>query len=172
MDYDEISDYLNTFKGLELREDILSNLNDLKKSAVNQEAKEEAKNIWCLEQVYKVKNHYLKAFKYLIDKSFYKAWCELERTDIELYFLHSHLGFTGNKYHLEYIGTNIKKLQKLFPYEYFGSRETTVKSWTCSICNERLTIRNYCEHKVGGNIQWRVVSSYCWGFGVSWNCIS
>lgn len=149
MDILQISNYLQYFKGTKLKSGILDQLSKYKQIAVNQGNQEEAKNIWCLEQVYKVKNHYLNAYKQLVDKEYYKAWCVLERADIELHFLRKHLDYSGDKYSLEFIERNINQLQKLFPYQYFSSRESTVKKWRCSICNQIISLRNSCGHDVG-----------------------
>lgn len=149
MEFTEIDSYLQKFKGTRLRPNILEELSELKRVAVTNDDQEVAKNIWCLEQVYKITNHYLTAFKDLTDKEFFQAWCELDRADIELHFLRDHLNYSGNKYNLEFIEKNINQLQKLFPYQYFSSRESTVKNWTCSICNHLITLRNSCDHKVG-----------------------
>jgi len=149
MNINQITMYLHQFKGTELRSNILDELSKLKSIAVNQGDQEEAKNIWCLEQIYKVKNHFLSVYKNLVDKEFFQAWCELERADIELHFLRMHLDYTGNKYNLDHIEKNLNQLPKLFPYKYFSSRESIVKNWTCSICNNVITLRNSCNHEVG-----------------------
>lgn len=149
MDRSRISGYLQGFRGIELRSDILDKLSELKKVAVNEGNQEEAKAIWCLEQVYKVIKHYLSAFKQLSKKDYYEAWCTLDRADIELYFLRSHLNYSDNQYNLEFIEATIYQLQKLFPYKHFSSRESTVKKWRCSICNEGITLRSSCEHEIG-----------------------
>lgn len=149
MDSLQISQYLQNFKGTKLRTDILDHLSQLKKIAVNQGNQEEAKNIWCLEQVYKSKSHFLSAYKKLVNKEYYPAWCELERVNIEIYFLRKHLDYSGNKYNLEFIETIVNQLQMLFPYQYFSSRESTVKKWRCSICNQIISLRNSCGHEIG-----------------------
>lgn len=147
--YHEISMYLQRFKGIKLKKNILEELSNLKKVAVNKGDQEEAKSIWCLEQVYKVLTDYITAYKQLTDKEYYEAWCKLDCADNKLHFLRRHLDYTGNKYNLEFIEENILKLQKLFPYQYFFSRETIVKKSTCSICNQVIKLRNSCDHKVG-----------------------
>lgn len=149
MDSLQISKYLQNFKGTDLKSNILDQLSRLKKIAVKQDDQKEAKNIWCLEQVYKVKNHYLTAYKQLIGKDHYSAWCELERANIKLYFLRRHLDYSGNKYDLEFIEKTINQLQMLFPYQYFSSRESTIKKWRCSICNEIISLRKPCGHEIG-----------------------
>ncbi|WP_251555068.1 YecA family protein [Neobacillus muris] len=149
MDILQISKYLQYFKGIKLNKDILDQLSEFKKIAVNKGDQEEAKNIWCLEQVYKVINHFLTAYKQLEKKEYYSAWCKLERADIELHFLRRHLDYSGNKYGLEFIENIINQLQKLFPYQVFSSRESTVKKWRCSICNQVISLRNSCGHEIG-----------------------
>jgi hypothetical protein len=149
MDSQQISKYLQDFKGTELRTDILDELFELKITAVKQGDQQEAKNIWCLEQIYKVKKNFLTIYKLLVNKEFYHAWCELDRADIELYFLRKHFDYSGNQYNLEFIEQNIIQLKKLFPYQYFSSRESTVKTWRCSICSQIITLRNPCGHEVG-----------------------
>lgn len=144
-----ISNYLQEFKGTKLKSDILDELSRFKKIAVNQGDQTAAKDIWCLEQIYKVINHYITAYKQLVDKEHFQAWCEIDRADIELHFLRRHFDYTGNRYNLEFIEKNIYQLQKLFPYQYFLSREAVVKQWTCSICNEVIKIRSSCNHEVG-----------------------
>ncbi|MEB8676915.1 SEC-C domain-containing protein [Bacillus cereus] len=149
MNIDEISSYLQKFKNKKLNPKIIEALSQLKIEEVNRGNQLEAKNIWCLEQVYKVINHFITAYSQLVDKKYFQAWCELDRADIELYFLRKHLNYNGNKYNLEFIEKKIYQLQKLFPYKYFLSRESVVKNWTCSICNQKITIRHFCEHKIG-----------------------
>ncbi|MGG0721479.1 hypothetical protein [Bacillus mycoides] len=100
----QISKYLQEFKGTKLSPNILEELSQLKKVAVDQGDQEEAKNIWCLEQVYKVIHHFITAYKQLVDKEYFEAWCELDRADIKLHFLRKHLNYTENKYNLKFIG--------------------------------------------------------------------
>ncbi|WP_178944186.1 YecA family protein, partial [Paenibacillus odorifer] len=52
-------------------------------------------------------------------------------------------------YNLKFTENIIKEYEKLFPYEYFTSRESIVKKESCSICGEINTIRKHCGHKVG-----------------------
>ena len=43
----------------------------------------------------------------------------------------------------------IKEYQKLFPYQYFFSRECIIKAEKCSICDKPISLRHPCGHKVG-----------------------
>lgn len=149
MDILQISDYLQHFKGTDLDANVLDQLSEIKKNAVIQENQEESKHIWCLEQIYKVKEHFLSTYKQLVNKEYYSAWCLLERTEIELHSLRRHLDYSRNEYGLKFIERNVDQLQKLFPYQYFSSRESIVKKWSCSICNQVISLRNPCDHNVG-----------------------
>jgi len=140
----ELSQKLST-----LDEEILSSLKFYKKDAIGQNDQELAKRIWCMEQVYKIKSHYLKAFSMLKNKEFSSAWGALDRADIELYFLLRHYDIANNDYQLSYISKTIKYLQKLFPYRSFYSREAIVTKKSCTICNQIVRIRNGCGHVVG-----------------------
>ncbi|MCM3167916.1 YecA family protein [Peribacillus frigoritolerans] len=147
MEKNQITQYLKDFKGEELLPSILEELSKLKKDAVTKGDQKEAKNIWCLEQVYKIINHYVTAFKKLKNKDYFEAWNDLDRVDIELSFLRNNLD--DDIYNLKFIEKNISQLQKLFPYKLFMSRETTVKKWSCSICNQVISLRKRCKHTVG-----------------------
>lgn len=149
MNIEQVSDYLQKFNGNKLDTNVLDALSSLKETAISQGDQFEAKNLWCLEQVSKVISHYLNVYEFLRFNNFFKAWCEIERVDIEMSFLRKHLSYSDNKYKLLFIEEKIKDLEKLFPYEHFLSREAVVKSWSCSICKKVITIRNRCEHKPG-----------------------
>ncbi|GAM12865.1 SEC-C metal-binding domain-containing protein [Mesobacillus selenatarsenatis] len=149
MNFEEINNYLQNFTGTELRKDIPDLLSHLKKEALDNSDQDLAKNIWCLEQVYIVIAHYLNAFRHLHEKDFFEAWCQLDRAEIELSFLRRHFDYSGNKYNLGIIENHVLQLQKMFPYQYFFSRESVVKKWYCSICNEEISLRKSCGHKVG-----------------------
>ncbi|OES45383.1 YecA family protein [Domibacillus iocasae] len=149
MDILQIKKYLNTFRFSKLDPTIKERLTELKKIAVLSGDQEVAKEIWCLEQVYQIIQHYLKAFNLLKKKEYLKAWMQLDRADIEFSFLRKHFDYSGNKYNLEFLEKNIYQFQRLFPYQYFLSRESVTKKERCSICNQTVSIRKSCGHKVG-----------------------
>ncbi|AVX06614.1 SEC-C metal-binding domain-containing protein [Priestia megaterium] len=149
MDLEQIKDYFDKFKDKELNKEILECLSKQKKIEVENNEQLKAKEIWCLEQVYKIIDDYLMAFKELKDSKFFEAWCSLDRVDITFSFLRKHFNYTGNKYNLEFIEKKVKEFQKLFPYKCFMSRESVIKKERCSICNKIVTLRKFCGHKVG-----------------------
>ncbi|KOO48770.1 SEC-C domain-containing protein [Viridibacillus arvi] len=144
-----IEEYLSDFNELYLNKEVISKLKSYKEEYVNHNDQNTAKNIWILEQVYKVIAHYIKAFRYLKQKKHYEAWCELDRSDIELSFLYNHIDRTNDKFKLEFISQKTKDLQLLFPYTHFLSREAIVQNWKCSICGNSITLRNRCSHQLG-----------------------
>ncbi|EJL29091.1 YecA family protein [Brevibacillus sp. BC25] len=145
----ELKEYLQKFRGTTLNPDIPNILKELKRQAVGIDDQAGAKEIWCIEQVYKILGHYISAFKCLKIKKHFDAWNQFDRADIELSFLKKHFDYSNNKYNLLFIETNIVKFQKLFPYQYFSSRESLIKSEKCSICGQKVTLRRSCDHKVG-----------------------
>lgn len=149
MNLQQIKDYLNEFDERELNPEILEYLAKQKKIEVEKDNQVKAKEIWCLEQVYKIINHYLVAFSQLKNGEFFEAWLSFDRADIEFSFLRRHFDYTGNKYNLEFIEKNIQQFQKLFPYQYFMSRESITKKERCSICGEIVKLRKPCGHIVG-----------------------
>lgn len=137
-------------------------LKKLKKIAVENMKPDEAKYIWCLEQVCKVKKLFIKAFKLMKEGNFERAWNNLDMSDIELGFLKPHFDYSDNQYDLLFIEKEIPKYQELFPYDLFASRESIESDFTCSICGAKMGIRNKCQHKVGeiynGEMCFRIVN--------------
>jgi hypothetical protein len=149
MDINTIKDYFHKFRGGILDQGISYDLKALKELEVSQNNQSAAKEVWCLEQVYKIIQHYLSAFQSLQDKKHFDAWCTFERAEIELSFLRKHLDFEDNKYYIQFYDRVIHQYQKLFPYQYFMSRESVIKKASCSICGETVTLRKSCDHRLG-----------------------
>jgi hypothetical protein len=149
MNLEQIKNYLEKFNQSRLEPTLLKKLNELKKIEVEKENQENAKELWCIEQVYKVVENYLKAYEYLKNADYFNSWNSFDRADIELSFLRKHLDYKGNKYNLEFIEKNIFQFMKLFPYKVFLSRESITIKERCSICNLIVSIRKPCGHKIG-----------------------
>ncbi|MEO2206702.1 SEC-C metal-binding domain-containing protein [Paenibacillus pabuli] len=149
MDLLTVKNYLHNFRGTALNEDIPNHLKSLKAIEVSHNNQFVAKEIWCIEQVYKVIQGYLTAFRNLQEKKHFDAWLAFDRADIEFSFLRKHLDFQDNKFNLQFYDKMIFQYQKLFPYQYFMSREMVVKRASCSICGETVSIRRPCGHRIG-----------------------
>ena len=148
MNLDEIKDYLNT-KRDEISPSITDDLANLKRKAIENQNEEEANEIWCFERIAEIQSTYLDVFVHLKSKRYFDAWRLLERIDIELCGLRDNFNYSGDLYNIMNIERMIKEYEKLFPYQYFFSRESIVKRVKCSICNQVNTIRNHCPHEVG-----------------------
>ncbi|MEA3476081.1 MAG: SEC-C metal-binding domain-containing protein [Candidatus Cloacimonadota bacterium] len=148
-DLKSINEYLKNHNGITIDDNILELLKKRKKEFVERNQQTDAKKVWCLQQIFIVKKHYITAYNSLCKKEFYKAWCEFDRADIELSFLTKHLDISDNRYNLKFISHQIRNFQKLFPYRSFMSREAIIKKSVCNICGKTIGIKNSCEHKIG-----------------------
>ena len=132
---------------------ILDSIEMIRKQEILNQNEDAANYAWCIRQVYIVKNHFLKAYNQIKNKEFESAWHHLERADIELSFLEGQTevdvsGF-NKRFLLDFIRVMIPRYQKLFPYQFFISREAIIKSERCSICGQRVSIRKRCHHRIG-----------------------
>lgn len=148
MNIEEIKVYLNS-KNLTLNNKILDNLKSIKTKAIEINNEELANEVWCLEEIYSIQDTYLRMFSNLKNNNFEKAWNQIEHIDISLYHLKNNCDWILNKFNLSFIENTIHYYEKLFPYEYFMSRESIVKKKRCSICNKIKTIRSHCGHTPG-----------------------
>lgn len=132
---------------------ILSAIESLRNDAIDKKDEKKANYMWCLRQVYRVKKDYISAYKDLADHKQEDAWQKFDIADMELSFLEeqTEVDISGfpEKYGLDFIKLMIPRYQKLFPYQYFFSRESIIKAEECSICGKRISLRHGCGHKVG-----------------------
>lgn len=149
-------DHLRSFKAQEPRsseetDQAKKKLGEIKTIAVSQDKQDFAKEIWCLEQIVEIQKIYLFAFECLKKNEFYKSWCELETCEIKIFHLSRHHNFISENddFGLRFIDKKVKQLQGLFPYKMFTSPEFIVLEQKCSICNNIISLRNPCGHKLG-----------------------
>jgi len=148
----EIKDYLS--QDLEnIDSSILDSIELYRKDAINRKDEETANYMWCLRQVYRVKKEFTSAYKDLLDHRYENAWRAFDMADMELSFLEEQTEVDVSKfpakYGLDFIKLMIPRYQKLFPYQYFFSRESIIKLEECSICGKRISLRHGCGHRVG-----------------------
>ncbi len=151
MNLKDIKKYLSLKKD-KFDNSIFVELKLLKNQAKEDLIEEMANEIWCFETISNIQKMYLTVFSKLKENkydNYFKAWELLERIDIELSSLKSNFDYSRNDFGLVFIESMIKEYEKLFPYEYFTSRETIVKKMRCSICGHVNTLRRHCEHKPG-----------------------
>ncbi|ACV62396.1 SEC-C motif domain protein [Desulfofarcimen acetoxidans DSM 771] len=150
MDLDQIKQYLSQHNMSDFDANIKAYLKELKAEAVAQNNEALANEIWCLETISEIQRAYISAFNSIKDGKHFDAWNSYDSVDIKLSFLRKHFDYSGNLYDLEFIEEYTRKYQKLFPYQFFMSREAVIKKESCSICGRINTIRSRCEHEVGG----------------------
>jgi hypothetical protein len=110
---------------------------------------EKAKQIWVYQAIIEVHKHHKNAYNLLIEKSYYQAWCQLERIEIAIAGLKKHFAFDKKQYFLWHIEKSTKNLQVIFPYRLFASSELLKKRKECSVCKKEISIRNPCGHIIG-----------------------
>ena len=150
MTINEIESYL-ALKNTQLDEFVRDQIEKFRLDAINSKNELQANYCWCLKQIFDIQKDFLSSINFLKDKEYEKAWCTLEQIEISLGNLEENFEIVqgSDKYHLVFIKQIIKEYQKLFPYRYFFSRECIIKSEKCSICDQPISLRNSCGHKVG-----------------------
>lgn len=130
-------------------DEVLNSLKEIKKECVRQNAEEGAKELWCLESTLKIQENYIDAFSKMKGGSFYEGWRLLEQCEITLGFLEPHFAMYFPEYTLDFIKEKVSKFQSLFPYDLFMSPEILIHEKKCSICDQKVSIRNGCGHEKG-----------------------
>lgn len=124
-------------------------LRALKKAAVDAGDEARAKELWCLEETLKAQNDYMQAFESIRAGDYYQGWCALERAEIALHYLRRHFLDQWKEFSLDFIELHIERWQGVFPYNNFGSPEILEHEKECTICNQKIQIRNHCGHIAG-----------------------
>lgn len=130
-------------------DDFKNELQKAKEEFVKQDNQDEAKQIWIYQTIIEIHILYKKAFDLLKHKEYYEGWCKLEKVEIVLGFLKRHFQYDKESFYLFRIEKAVKNLQVIFPYRLFCSREIVIEEETCSICNQKKSIRKPCGHIVG-----------------------
>lgn len=147
----EIKEYLLTYKFQFDDKKFYNKINKLKRKASFNFDENLLNEIWCLEKIYQIQKKYVEMYNNLKKQNYYKAWLLLDEIDTDLILLKPNLSFEKNIYNLCFIEKIILKYEILFRsiYRVFFSRELLVKSYRCSICDRKISLRNNCEHKKG-----------------------
>lgn len=133
----------------EILSDVTSRLTALKADAVAQNNQELAKRIWCLEQGVYSQTKYLEAFQLLRDGEYYDAWRNLESVEIAQKGLARHCQSLADMPVMKFVFSAARRFQSLYPYRLFLSPALLEKKIECSICHQRVSIRNPCGHMPG-----------------------
>ena len=149
MKENKIWDLLIDLEGIADLVSLQNQIQLIKEEALLVDDQQIAKESWIAQSILQIHLQYRQAFNYLIKKNYYKAWCELERVEIEFYDLKRHFDTTSNSYGLYKIEKGLRNLQILFPYKLFLSIEILKKKKKCSVCDKEISIRKPCGHIVG-----------------------
>ena len=128
---------------------LLSEATILKKSAVSVQDEDLANKLWVYESILTVHQYYTGAYQELKKKHYGQGWNMLERAEIEINGLKRHIHLVRDNYQIRFLETMISRFQILFPYRIFGSSELLEQEIVCSICDQKVSLRNPCGHRVG-----------------------
>lgn len=150
MKNEEIVDRLNNIHLQNFSiEDFEEQIQILKLDFVKKGNQQQAKLLWIYQTIIEIHKLFVNAFNLLKNKSYYQAWCQLERIEITLHSLKKHFTYDKKQYFIWHIEKSVKNLQVLYPYRLFASSEILKKKKKCSVCNKEISIRNSCGHIVG-----------------------
>jgi hypothetical protein len=136
-----------------------------KKEYVDRNDQTEAKKCWIYEQVLKIQELFEQAFSELQRTEYYPAWCTLEKCEIAIHFLLPHIDAIGGDNHkINFIETHIRRFQSIYPYAVFFSPEILELEKKCNICEQVISLRSPCGHRVGevynGELCYRIVTKF------------
>lgn len=100
-------------------EKLLLNIAIYKRNAVSSNNSDGAKEMWIYEQITAIQKQYLHVFSLLKSKSYYDAWCLLERIEIDILSLKRHYWNSTDEYRLNFIEKAVYNLQAIYPYRLF-----------------------------------------------------
>jgi len=131
-DDDSILDYLET----EL----------IKSQSLNQNA--DSNRIYLEKRILTAHLRYLDVISFLKENSFYEAWVELERIEIDLMVIKDNKDFIPeiSHYGINFLARMVRNWQNLFPYKIFGSSRELIKEVRCSVCNQTRSFIDDCGH--------------------------
>lgn len=146
----EIENYLSKKKIL-FDESVNEKIEQYRINAIDQEDEKNANYFWCLREIFNIQKGFVSAIEDLNSKKFEEAWILFEKIDIEIGNQEQNFDVfqEKDKYQIVFIKRIISEYQKLFPYQYFFSRENIIKREECSICGKVISLRNSCGHKPG-----------------------
>ena len=119
--------------------------------AIEKQDEDQANYLWCLKKIFEVQHKFVSAFHEMKDKKYEKAWESLEHIQILMSALIQNFELDAEEdvFNLIFISNIVNEYQKIFPYQYFLSRESIVKSAKCSICGKKVSFRAPCGHYLG-----------------------
>lgn len=132
-----------------LPETFYNDLSRIKEESLVSENQKVAKAVWCLETIGSIQDCFISAFDFMHKDYFYQGWCQLIECETSIENLDRHFLDKNKYFGIECVRFQVNQFQKIFPYRLFCSPAFKAKNVFCSICNNKITPRNYCGHKVG-----------------------
>lgn len=150
--------------------ELLQAIIEMKEEAIQKDDEIAANTLWCYETIYDIQKDYLFVYEHLrkaqaandeLDSEGYDsdksreyeiAWNELDQCEIKIGELEENYCIPEaslKEFGIENILEDIKRLQGLFPYKVFLSREMIIKSQECTICGKQISVRHPCGHIPG-----------------------
>jgi hypothetical protein len=149
----EIEQYLQNVNDRNIGEnetkEIKNALKKLKNDYVKAMDFDEAKHIWCFEEIHSYQNLYLSALKKLKDKDYKEAYCDFKYAEGVLGSIRRHYIYEKDKFFLDIIEKHINQFLLIFPYAVGISPEWLFEQDRCSICEKIISLRNNCGHETG-----------------------
>lgn len=123
---------------------------EAKRTALANDDESEAFMLWCVQTIDLIQRGFIAAFESLKEGSYYQAWCQFERCEIEMLSLKRHHAHAeGDPHRIAYIEEMIRRWQALYPYKVFFSPELLKKRVECSICGAKVSPSSQCGHEKG-----------------------
>lgn len=138
-----------------IENDVKNDIDRHRLNAIADNNERDANKWWCIEQIYTVINAYLSLYHNLKNGQYEDAWHYLCEVDTEQSFLFDNkesfdFGNEANdKFGIFYIRNHLKYIEKMYPYEWFTSREEIIREEKCSICSKTISVRHPCGHRPG-----------------------
>jgi SEC-C motif len=108
-----------------------------------------ADKAWFLHKVAESRLKFVVCFEQLKKEQYYRAWCDLERVEIDLDWLKNNPFYDVSTYQVEEFKKLISAWQSLFPYHVFCSPEFLIGREECSICGGSADPWSDCWHRKG-----------------------
>ena len=151
-------------------EHYLPTLEALKASSGDDQMKN---NIWVRSTLLECHLRHLQIFDLLKAESFYEAWCQLERLEIQLADIRTNKEHVEADFGQRFLANAVGSWQALYPYRIFFSSREIIKKITCSICGSPRSIIKGCRHRklklYGGEICYDVVKEF---EPITWDVVS
>jgi hypothetical protein len=121
----------------------------MKDHAISRSDENLANKLWVYETIIDVHVFYTEAFNLLKKRAYLNGWISLEKAEIQISALKKHLHLVKDNFKIRFVENMVAKYQTLFPYRLFSSSEFLEQEITCSICDQKISLRQSCGHRIG-----------------------